>query len=253
MHNIRLVIEYNGSAFHGWQKQESMRTIQEELHKNLEIVLRQKISHVQASGRTDQGVHARAQVVNFFVPELPDLDRLRYAISSLMRPELNVHLAEEVPADFHSLRSALAKTYVYTIYNHDVPPVLDYGRVWFVRDPLNITLMQERARELEGIHDFKSLQASGCGVKKTSKEIFKSEITSRSPYVVYTVTGSGFLKQMVRNIVGTLVEYSKGEGKTKSFAELLQLKDRTMAGPTAPPYGLCLQNVYYTADQIPKV
>ena len=154
MPNIKLIIEYNGAKFHGWQFQPGQRTIQEELHKTLELVLREKIHHVQASGRTDVGVHAEAQVVNFFVSKIPDLVRLRRSVSSILKGELSVHSAAVVDDSFDSRKSSIAKTYRYTIYHTDVPPVLDSGQVWLVHDPLDIVGLIETAQDLIRKHDF---------------------------------------------------------------------------------------------------
>ncbi len=246
MPNIRLTIEYDGQHFHGWQKQIGVRTIQEELHKTLELVLRQKIAHVQSSGRTDEGVHARQQVVNFFTEGPVDLNRLRLSVSSIHKGELSVLKADIAPDDFHSLRSAKGKLYRYIIYHSDVPPVLDKGRVWLVHRDLDIERMKLEAKDLIGRHDFKSFQGSRSKVNSTYKTIFSSEIISNPPYIYYQVRGSGFLKHMVRNIVGTLVELGSKDGRCIPIKDLLMERDRSKAGPTAPSWGLCLEKVYYT-------
>lgn len=251
MPNIRLVIEYNGSRFHGWQKQPGLRTIQSELHQVLETVLREKIHHVQASGRTDEGVHARRQVVNFRCQQLPDLTVLRRSISSILKGEVAVHKAEIAEDSFHSLRDAVAKTYRYTIYNHDVPPVLDAGQVWLVHKELDLELMQTAASELVGTHDFKSFQGAKCGAPDTVKTIFESRLDLNLPYILFTITGSGFLKHMVRNIVGTLVDIGRGEAKIQDMKAIMLAQNRQSAGMTAPPWGLCLERVWYTDPEIP--
>ncbi|MDZ4785286.1 MAG: tRNA pseudouridine(38-40) synthase TruA [bacterium] len=245
MANIRLLLEYDGSKFHGWQKQPSVRTVQEELHKVLELVLQEKIHHVQCSGRTDEGVHSRGQVANFFVEKVPDLIRLKRSVSSIMKGDLSVLEVEIVPDTFHSLRSAKSKFYRYVIYNSDVPPVLEKGQVWLVHRDLDIERMKREALLLLGKQDFACFQGSGCGSTSTIKTIYKSEIISNPPYIYYEVIGSGFLKHMVRNIVGTLVEFGKNEGKASSMKELLESKNRQLAGPTAPGWGLCLEYVEY--------
>lgn len=243
MPNIKLVLEYNGSGFHGWQIQPGLRTIQSEVHSALETVLRTKIKHVQASGRTDEGVHAKAQVVNFYVDETPDLIRLKRSVSSLLKGEVSVVGVEIVDDSFHSLRDSKQKFYRYSIYHADVPPVLRHGQVWLVNADLDIAKMQRAAKQLEGEHDFESFRCSGCTAKSTIKTIHSSEIISEPPYLYYEVKGSGFLKQMVRVIVGTLVMIGKGAEVT--IPEILDAKDRKEAGPTAPPYGLCLEKVTY--------
>jgi tRNA pseudouridine38-40 synthase len=243
--NIRLLIEYNGSKFHGWQHQPGLRTVQKELHGALETVLREKIHHVQASGRTDEGVHARRQVVNFKCEKTPDLVILRRSISSILRNDLAVHSAEIAPDNFHSLRDACGKTYRYTVYHHDVPPVLDSGRVWLVNRQLDPQIMVEAAAAMVGTHDFKSFQGAKCGSPSSIKSIYESRIEFKAPYIIYTVTGSGFLKHMVRNIVGSLLLVGDGRKPLDFIEEVLRKKDRTQAGPTAPPHGLYFYHVAY--------
>jgi tRNA pseudouridine38-40 synthase len=245
MTNIRLVIEYDGGAFHGWQKQPGVRTVQQSLHQALERVLREKIRVVQGAGRTDSGVHARGQVVNFHVNGQHDLRRLRLAVSGILRGELSVVSAEEVDDSFHATRDAVEKQYSYQILNRDVPAALDYQRVWFVSSALNFGLMQEEAAELLGRHDFSSFRASDCTARSSEREITHSAISKEGDLITYTVRGKGFLKHMVRNIVGTLVKISSERFKTPAIKEILEARDRKCAGPKAPAYGLCLDWVRY--------
>jgi len=245
MPNIKLTLEYNGSKFHGWQRHEGVRTIQAELRRTIEIALRKSIPDPIASGRTDAGVHARAQVVNFKTDTVPDLERLRQAVSSIMRGELAVLSAEVVPDEFHARFSAKGKLYRYTIVNRVVPAVLDRGRAWFVAAELNIPKMQESASMLLGRHDFSCFQASGCSSKDPIKIITRSELSLHGSYLYYDVEANGFLKQMVRNIVGTLVQIGRSETRFMNLAELIESKDRKLAGPTAPAHGLCLERVFY--------
>ena len=244
MPNIRLVLEYDGSGFCGWQKQTGLRSIEGELQKAIETVLRVKIPHVTAAGRTDAGVHARGQVVNFVVDAAPDLSRLARGVSALLRRELAVLSAEIVPDDFHARFSAGRKQYRYTVLQRDVPPVLERGRVWFVAQPLNIEAMQQAAGVLVGRHDFSSFRGANCTQKSPVKEIFESEVVAQEEHLVYRVVGSGFLKQMVRNIVGTLVAIGKARA-SGTMQEILAARDRARAGMTAPAHGLCLDWVGY--------
>ena len=243
MANIRLTIEYEGSRFHGWQTQPGLRTIEEELKNVLCMVLREEIPSVCASGRTDAGVHAKGQVVNFHAKEDHDLNRLMYAVSGIFRGELSVVAADIVPDNFHATRSAKSKQYSYTIFHRSCPPVLDRGRAWFVNRTLDIERMQKEAGRLIGVHDFTSFRGTRCNATTPVKEIYESELTWNPPYLVYRVVGNGFLKQMVRNIVGTLVDIGRNRGP--SISEILRAKDRRIAGVTAPPYGLCLDWVRY--------
>lgn len=246
MPNIRLVLEYDGSGFCGWQKQPGQRSIEGELQRAIETVLRLKIDHVTAAGRTDSGVHARGQVVNFHVPEVPDLSRLQRGVSALLRRELAVLAADVVPDEFHARFSARCKQYRYTLLHRQVPPVLERGQVWFVAQPLNVKAMALAAVDLIGRRDFSSFRGANCTQKSPVKEIFESELVRDGDQIVYRVVGSGFLKQMVRNIVGTLVAIGKGQA-TGSMREILDARDRARAGMTAPAFGLCLDWVSYEA------
>lgn len=262
MTNVRMVVEYNGSFFHGWQSQPNLETVYSELRRALNIVLKDDIKNIIASGRTDAGVHARAQVVNFHVDKLEmDLQTLSYAISSILRYKLSVKYIDIAPDDFHATRDSIKKRYSYHILNRPNPPCIEKGLVWHVAKKLDITLMQNQAKKLIGVHDFSSFRASGCTARSPVKEIFDISITKENAFgnepennpknnpknnnekIVISITGSGFLKQMVRNIVGTLVEI--GKGNDKDILEILEKKDRTFAGPTAPAYGLFLDYVEY--------
>lgn len=243
MSNIRMVIEYDGSNFHGWQQQPELRTVQSELHRVLAMVLRQEIHCVLAAGRTDAGVHARGQVVNFHVETIPDLERLKQSVSNILKGELAVLDAEVVGDDFHATRCAKRKQYSYTIVNRKLPLVLDYGRAWQVGYNLDLEKMCQAASCLVGRHDFSSFRASGCNAATPIKEIFDSEVIVCNNNITYRIEGKGFLKQMVRIIVGTLVEI--GRGRLSDMSQILEAKQRTRAGLTAPAQGLCLDWVEY--------
>jgi tRNA pseudouridine38-40 synthase len=247
---IKLVVEYDGSQFHGWQKQPGLRTVQSELEQVLAVVCRQPISPLHAAGRTDSGVHARGQVVTFTVSELPDLWRLAQGVSHLMKGELAVLSAEAVHDSFHPGVDSTHKQYSYRVLNRPSPAVLDARRVWHISRPLNLELMRACAASLVGEHDFSSFQDSECCAKSPVKTIYVSGIQAHpGGLVVYRVIGSGFLKQMVRNIVGSLVDVGRGRLKVLTFSELLESKDRRKAGVTAPAHGLSMDWVSY--DPLP--
>jgi tRNA pseudouridine38-40 synthase len=251
MLNVRLLLEYDGSKFHGWQKQPNLKTVQSALESVIKTVLGADIeggpviSAINASGRTDSGVHARGQVCNFRVDREIDLHRFKHSISSLMKGELSVLEASYVPDEFNSCKDALSKQYTYTILYRVSPAVLDYGRAWHIGRELNIEMIKKEAKYLEGVHDFQSLRASNCAARTSIKQIFSSELIVEPPFLKYVVVGKGFLKQMVRNIVGTLVDLSDNKLDVKSMEELLSFKDRQKAGITAPAHGLCLDWVKY--------
>ena len=251
MPNIRLIVEYDGYAFHGWQKQGELRTIQSELERVLRIVTRENIGSLHASGRTDSGVHARAQVVTFKMSTVPDLRRLAHAVSNLMKGELSVISADVVPDSFHPGRCSTHKQYSYRMLLRPSPAVLDHGRVWHVHQKLDLELMRREANVLVGCHDFTSFQDSDCNSKTPIKTIYSSVLESQGDTLVYTVIGSGFLKQMVRNIVGSLIDVGRGRLRGRTFEELLAARDRRLAGITAPAHGLTLDWVSY--DPAPEL
>jgi tRNA pseudouridine38-40 synthase len=246
--NILLVLEYDGSEFNGWQTQiPGSRTIQQEMQRAIETVLSEKISTVQASGRTDSGVHARAQVVNFQCAKTPDLHKLSYQVSCILRGEVSVVRGFVVPDSFNAQESALRKCYRYTILCRAVPPVLDKGKVWHLHCPLDRALMQQEAAVLEGTHDFASFRGADCSAKTSLRTIFKSSLSVSGDYLTYEVVGDGFLKQMVRIIVGTLVD--RGRGRLElPVTQILKKHDRHFAGVTAPAQGLCLEWVEYPPE-----
>jgi len=245
MPNIRLIIEYDGSHFHGWQRQPNLRTIQGELERIVRMVLREDIPVIHSAGRTDAGVHARGQVVNFHVEKECDLKRLKLSISSLMRGEVSVLSADYAPEDFHSRRSAISKQYSYKILQRDCPPALDKGKVWHIPVALDLELMQEEAKIFIGSHDFSSFRSKDCVQPSPFKTIIESEVIVDSPYVIYRVIGRGFLKQMVRIMVGTLVGRAKHYAWIKSIPEIFEAKDRSTAAMSAPAHGLYLDWVRY--------
>jgi tRNA pseudouridine38-40 synthase len=185
-------------------------------------------------------------VVNFFTTQdSPDVLRIAHSISNILRGELAVLQADIVPDDFNSRYSATCKQYTYTILNRLGPAVLDYGRAWYVGKKLDVALMNREAQALIGEHDFTSFQGSGCHARTAIKTILESEVAADGNFVRYRVVGSGFLKHMVRNIAGTLVDLSKGNLPLENMKSILAACDRTQAGVTAPAYGLCLDWVRY--------
>lgn len=250
---IKLIVEYDGAGFHGWQKQPGMRTVQSELERVLSVILRKPIGPLHASGRTDAGVHARGQVVSFRTDDVPDRWRLMHGVSHLMKGELAVVSVEVEADDFHPGRSAFYKQYSYRILNRAAPAVLDARRVWHVALPLNLEVMRLCAQSLVGEFDFTTFRDSQCTARSPIKTIYRSELDTVGDTVVYRVIGSGFLKQMVRNIVGSLVDVGRGRLKVDTFAGILEAKDRRCAGVTAPAHGLTLDWVSYEEWGVSKV
>jgi len=248
--NVKLIVEYDGSRFFGWQKQPGLRTVQSELERVIGVICRRPIGPLHAAGRTDSGVHARGQVVTFKTEEIPDLWRLSQGVSHLMKGELAVLSAEVVGDDFHPGIHATHKQYSYRILTRPSPAVLDKGRVWHISKPLDLELMRVCAASLVGEHDFTSFRDSECCAKSTVKTIYSSVIDRQGDLLIYRVIGSGFLKQMVRNIVGSLVDTGLGRLKFASFQQLIEKRDRRAAGVTAPAFALSMDWVSYDPPPI---
>jgi tRNA pseudouridine38-40 synthase len=242
--NIKLTIEYDGSDYSGWQAQPNGRAIQDVIEQGLEKILGAKI-RLTASGRTDAGVHAIGQAANFICDGDIDLWRLQRGLNAVTPHDIVIRRAEGVPATFDARRDARLRRYQYRIWNDPWPPAILRRFSWHVHDALDIAAIEEAIRYLEGEHDFASFQAAGCEAAHSVRRIYRNRIRREGELLVYDVEANAFLRHMVRNIVGTLVEVGRGERAPASFAELLAAKDRTLAGPTAPPQGLFLMEVRY--------
>ncbi len=250
MRNIRLIIAYDGTGFRGWQRQPDSPTLQSCLEDALGK-LTGAPTPVCGSGRTDAGVHAEHQVANFHTASAIPGANLLKALNDLLPPAVRIKRAEEVPADFHARYHVLRKTYRYRIATAPVCSPLLWRYVCHHPYPLDRARMSVAAQLLEGEHDFTSFAAANEDEDDDSKScvrrIFRSRMIWRpkSSILVYEVTGNGFLRYMVRNIVGTLLEVGGGKRAPEEIPDLLAARDRTQAGPTAPAQGLCLVNVEY--------
>ena len=242
--NIKLTIEYDGTNYHGWQIQPNGTTIQEVLEQALEKILGVK-TRLNGSGRTDAGVHALGQVANFVYAADIDLRRLLKGLNGVTPPDIVVKQVEAVPDSFDARRDGRSRVYMYRIWNHPFPSAFHRRFSWHVHDPLDLSSMQEAIRCLEGEHNFASFQAAGCDALHPIRKIYSNSLSREGDFLVYTIEATAFLRHMVRNIVGTLVEVGRGERSPREFAELLKAQDRTQAGPTAPAYGLFLVEVRY--------
>jgi tRNA pseudouridine38-40 synthase len=241
LRRIRVTLAYDGTDFHGWQVQPGLPTIQGTLEEIVSGIESSPV-RVEGSGRTDAGVHARAQVAAFSLNNPIPPDNLRRAINRLLPPSIRIAEAAEVPAAFHPRFDATAKTYEYRIFRAEVCDPFIWRYVHHHPYLLNLDTMRELARKLEGSHDFTTFAAtdpSDAEGRSKVRTIFNSVIEERDDLWVYRVRGSGFLKHMVRNVVGYLIEGGKGNQPTSG-------------GPTAPAKGLTLWSVEYgSATLIP--
>jgi len=242
--NIKLTIEYDGTDYHGWQVQPNGKSVQEVLEQALETILRKKV-RLNSSGRTDAGVHALGQLANFIFDGDLDLDKLRKGLNALGRPDIAIKKAEVVQDSFDARRDAKSRVYHYRIWSQSWPSPFYRRYSWHVPYPLELVSMDEAIQFLEGEHDFSSFQAAGCEAAHAVRKIYRNSLIREEGMLIYTVEATAYLRHMVRNIVGTLIEVGRKERTPAELAELLRLKDRTQAGPTAPPQGLFLVEVRY--------
>jgi tRNA pseudouridine38-40 synthase len=275
LRNLRLIISYDGTDFHGWQRQPGAPTVQECLESAIERILGEKVQ-VSGSGRTDAGVHALNQVANFQTACKIPSENLLKALNNTLQPTVRVKVVSAAHPRFHARYDARSKTYRYRILQAPVASPFVNRFVWHYPFPLDVVRMAQAAKLFEGEHDFTSFAAVAQALLPVQKgtaandaqagvpvlqdiaqpnmvrTIFTSRILRRTRtwMLIYEVTGSGFLHHMVRNIVGTLVEVGRGKLQPVDITRILEARDRTLAGPTAPAQGLCLVKVDYRCDEV---
>lgn len=244
--NIKLVLAYDGTEFHGWQRQAGVRTVQQEVEDVLRRVLRHPL-HVLGASRTDAGVHARGQVAAVVTTASIPVENLGRAIGHRLPPDVALVSAATAAAEFHPSRDAYGKLYRYRIFNAVRRPVevLAARYAWHVWYPLDLDAMRAAAAELIGRHDFAAFASQGSPRATTIRTVWRIGIRRCAYEVLIDVEGDGFLYNQVRNMVGTLVEVGRGHWLPERVQAILAGCDRSQAGPTAPPHGLCLQWVRY--------
>ncbi len=244
--NIKFVLAYDGTEFHGWQRQAGVRTVQEVLEGVLQRVLGHPL-HVHGASRTDAGVHARGQVANVVTATPIPVENLRRAVGHRLPPDVALLHAELVRTEFHASGAALGKLYRYRLFASVRRPVAALaGRcTWHVWYPLDLDRMRAAAAAFVGRHDFAALASHGSPRTTTVRTVRHVEVRRCGEELQIDVEGGGFLYNQVRNMVGTLVEIGRGHWSPERIAEILASRDRRQAGPTAPPQGLCLQWVRY--------
>lgn len=242
--NIKLTVEYDGTNYHGWQIQPSGETIQSVLERAVSTFLG-KPTRVIGSGRTDAGVHALGQVANFSCDKEYDAHRILRGLNALTPTDISIKDAEVVPDSFDARRDGRARVYEYRILNRSTPSPFHRNRAWHLHEPLELAAMRGAIGCLVGEHDFTSFRAAGCDAAHPVRKVYRVSLEQREELLVFTIEATAFLRHMVRNIVGTLVEVGRGLRRPESFAELLRARDRTKAGMTAPACGLFLVEVKY--------
>jgi tRNA pseudouridine38-40 synthase len=251
MPSFKITLAYDGTDYVGWQRQANGVSIQALIEDALRELDGRGV-RVTGAGRTDAGVHALGQVAAFTIERALSPDAVLRALNALLPDAIRVLAAEEAAPTFHPRFGARTKTYRYRIWNGDVISPFERRYAWHLTGTLDLDAMRAAARLVEGRHDFAAFQASGGSTTTSEREVFASGInpqspvpSPQSPLLVYEISGSGFLRHMVRNIVGSLVEVGRGRRPAGWIGELLALRARTAAGPTAPAVGLFLVSVEY--------
>ena len=243
--NIRLTVSYDGTAYNGFQRQNPPQlAVQNVLEEKLQQVCGDTIE-LAASGRTDAGVHALGQVVNFFTDGRIPVDRLPRAVNSILPPDIVVLEAAEADRDFSARHSAKSKTYIYRILQGYIPDPFERNYSWNIRKELDVESMQACLAMLEGTHDFSAFRAAGGPPVSPVRTIYEARLKQQGRIVELSFFANGFLYHMVRNIAGGLVDLGLHRFSADDFKRILASKDRKQLGATAPAQGLCLEEVFY--------
>jgi tRNA pseudouridine38-40 synthase len=243
--NFKITIEYDGTGYHGWQRQKNDRTIQEEIEKAILTVTGQQVS-LTGSGRTDAGVHACAQVANFICETHLGAQAISGGLNSLTDDDIVIAECKEIEESFHARYDVKSKAYVYKILNRPNPAAVGRQYAWHIRQELNRENMRAAITHLIGSHDFKAFEGAGSPRSHTIRNVFKADlIEEQEDRMAFEIEADGFLRFMVRNIVGTLVDVGLGKISPDEFRHILKSRDRSLAAATAPAHGLFLKNVVY--------
>jgi tRNA pseudouridine38-40 synthase len=244
MYYKKCVCEYEGSRYNGWQSQLTGRTVQQSIEKSLYKLYEAPVSIV-GSGRTDSGVHALGQVFSYRSEKYRDNKAVVCALNDTLPNDIGIISAEDAPEGFHAQFDAVNKTYLYKILNRPVRAALDYGRVWFRRDDIDVSLLNDILSVLTGTHDFTSFCVAESIKDDMLRTVNFASAEKNGDYIRIRVNANGFLHNMVRIIVGTAVTLTIKGGGGADMRRILEARNRCAAGLTAPPYGLYLEKVYY--------
>lgn len=247
LYRIAVGLEYDGSAYNGWQMQPHAPSIQASLAEAASVVAAEPIAVIGA-GRTDTGVHATMQVAHFDTRARRDPESWRRGINSNLPADINVHWARAVPDTFHARFTAVSRAYRYLILNRVSGSALDRKHAWWVREALDVVSMQEAATHLLGKHDFNAFRAASCQSNSAVRTIYELSLRQNASCITLDVRGDAFLHHMIRNIMGTLVKVGAGNASPDWVAELLAMRDRKLSGVTAPAHGLYFVDVIYPKE-----
>jgi len=240
----KMTISYDGSKYGGWQIQPNTQSIQALIQDALKIILHAP-TPITASGRTDAGVHAHAQVAHFVSEEELDLPPLLYSLNGILPRDIRIKKLETAPPSFHARFSSKKKIYHYHLHLSPIQDPFRYPFTTHVHAPLDLELLKNALPAFLGTHDFTSFASTGCGSKNPIKTLYRIDMIPEPEGVRLEFEGSGFLYKMIRNIVGTLIEVAQNKRLAEDIPSILSAKDRRLAGPTAPPRGLFLHKVVY--------
>lgn len=248
MRNLAVFLIYEGTAYHGWQIQQGLPTVQETLAKAVADVVGGPV-HVAGCGRTDAGVHARCYCANFRTESRIPVDRLPYALNTHLPPDIVVTGAREVSEDFNAVGSCVKKEYTYMIYNSRVRDPFYVNRAWFYPRHLDEHIMAEAAAQFVGTHDFAAVRSVGTDVKSTVRTVYAYDVWREAERIYLRVSANGFLYNMARAMAGTVVYAAEGKIAPKDIGAILDSGNRTAAGPTVPAGGLYMTGVWYDKGQ----
>jgi tRNA pseudouridine38-40 synthase len=245
MRNLKLLIEYDGTNYQGWQVQPKGLTIQGMLEDKIRLLTGERVQ-LFGSGRTDAGVHALGQVAHFKTQSQMDIHSMQRALNSLLPRDIVIQKIEGVEEGFHARKQSKSKVYEYRLLNRNLRSAFHRGYVWHIPQKLNVKEMKKATQHLIGEHDFSSFRSVGTPTQTAVRRVIRAEWKrGRDGLIRFEIEANGFLKQMVRSIVGTVVEVGKGKINPEQFEKVLKSKDRKKAGPTAPAQGLFLKEVKY--------
>lgn len=249
MRNIALFLKYDGSAYHGWQVQKNARSVAQTLEEATAAVVGHKV-HLTGCGRTDAGVHARVYVANFRTESTIPCDRLPYALNTHLPDDIVVYDAKQVHDGFNAIGSCVRKEYTYQIYNSHIRDPFFVRRAWFYPKHLDEKIMRDAAAQFVGTHDFAAVRSVGTDVKSTVRTVHHFEVERQGDLILLRICANGFLYNMARAMTGTVVYAAEGKIAPEEIGAILQSGNRTAAGPTVPPGGLYLTQLWYDDGEV---
>jgi len=244
MTNFKLSIQYDGTNYFGWQIQPSQTTVQGIIKDKLELILQENLV-LHGASRTDAKVHAKAQIANFFTEKTINSENLKNSLNKLLPLDIRIKAVEEVSNNFHSRKDAKKKLYRYYIFNNNTGSPFYRNYSWHIREKIDIELLNKLSRDLIGEHNFLSFSGQKCSAKTFNRTIYNAFWTKKKNFYIFSIVGNGFLKNMVRKIVGSLIAVNHNKEDENFIKLLLEVKDPSRAKYCAPPQGLFLEKIFY--------